>query len=578
MSTDLTFLQPDIPVSNNGIISSNSTVNKDTTFQMNPPLTMDFGLDDSLSAANRRPLTTDDSDNDSYRVSSRRNPRRKHKNSNNTQSTRKFPSSAVDISQPVASLAPVIVSQNVDNIAAVDSSSNAAALTNLNQNLNLGPTTTSSSSSVPIAITKESARFAQTRYPFPPFILRFNSGKVSVNQVQEVLIAHGQNVFQTEVHILNCRLFKHGDGIGFYDIYIYVKDALSFSFLLEESHWPDSFEKEKFLFPSVPAIPPQLCLIVKNVDLNIDFQDFCSDVKVKYPQVKNIIRMKNKFQNDIRLVKLELTSSVVRDDLLNGKRLLVNYISYDIAEYLAPVNVLICSKCLGIGHFKKQCSQTKETCRTCGDMVNDLKNHVCSKVEKCIHCNQNHKSNSLKCPVIKSYRAELTKKLLHSNHEPPAIVNRNFGFNSVPSVAPPGNLRSMSSVVSSNPVIDKLNDLIIKLSDIQNKLVALEVKYDKFEQFMISKNQSDENIQVVLTNLSTNHENLKTDVVQHSILIDRHEDIFSKLMFPLLDDICSFISAQNTTKNRPIDADLKCRLEHYHLQMKKALDGKRFHI
>jgi hypothetical protein len=89
--------------------------------------------------------------------------------------------------------------------------------------------------------------------------------------------------------------------------------------------------------------------------------------------------MKNKFQNDIEMIKLKFTSSAVRDELLNEKRIIVNYITYAITEYLAPTTVLICSKCLAIGHFKKQCSQIKETCRTCGELVDDMKNHNCSK-------------------------------------------------------------------------------------------------------------------------------------------------------------------------------------------------------
>jgi hypothetical protein len=68
----------------------------------------------------------------------------------------------------------------------------------------------------------------------------------------------------------------------------------------------------------------------------MDFNEFCDDIKDKYPQVKNIIRMKNKFQNDIKMIKLEFTSSAVRDELLNEKRIIVNYITYDITEYLAP--------------------------------------------------------------------------------------------------------------------------------------------------------------------------------------------------------------------------------------------------
>lgn len=73
------------------------------------------------------------------------------------------------------------------------------------------------------------------------------------------------------------------------------------------------------------------------------------------------------------MIKIELSSALLRNELLNKKRIVVNYISYDIIEYLAPVNVLICSKCMAIGHFKKQCTQIKETCRTCGDQVDDLK-------------------------------------------------------------------------------------------------------------------------------------------------------------------------------------------------------------
>ncbi|CAF2125438.1 unnamed protein product, partial [Rotaria magnacalcarata] len=36
-----------------------------------------------------------------------------------------------------------------------------------------------------ISITNESARYAQTRYSFPPFIIRFNAGKVTSNKIKE---------------------------------------------------------------------------------------------------------------------------------------------------------------------------------------------------------------------------------------------------------------------------------------------------------------------------------------------------------------------------------------------------------
>ena len=73
--------------------------------------------------------------------------------------------------------------------------------------------------------------------------------------------------------------------------------------------------------------------------------NFVQILNLKYPDIKNVVRLKNKFD----------------------KRILVNYIYYSIDEYLAPVQVLICSKCA--------------------------------------HCGSNHKSTSASCPIIKAYRA-----------------------------------------------------------------------------------------------------------------------------------------------------------------------------
>ncbi|CAF4421634.1 unnamed protein product, partial [Rotaria sp. Silwood2] len=42
-----------------------------------------------------------------------------------------------------------------------------------------------------------------------------------------------------------------------------------------------------------PAIPPQLSLIMKNVNVRIDFIEFNNEVKSLVPDVKNVIRMNN---------------------------------------------------------------------------------------------------------------------------------------------------------------------------------------------------------------------------------------------------------------------------------------------
>ncbi|CAF4244524.1 unnamed protein product, partial [Rotaria sordida] len=136
-----------------------------------------------------------------------------------------------------------------------------------------------------------------------------------------------------------------------------------------QNHWHDTFGDVDYTFPSSPSIPPQLSLLVKNVDLRLDFNEFSQEIKTSYPQVK-----------------LELSSSTLREELLIKRKITVGYIVYDIDEYLAPANILIWSKCTGLGHFMKQCTQVKSTCRTCGECADDLKLHICSKIEKCIHC------------------------------------------------------------------------------------------------------------------------------------------------------------------------------------------------
>ena len=150
---------------------------------------------------------------------------------------------------------------------------------------------------------------------------------------------------------------------------------------MDHSHWSNTFCNEKYIFPSSLSIPPQLSLLIKNVDLRLDFNEFCHEIKTRYPQVKNVIRLKNKFNNDVKLVKLELTSVNIREELLSKRQITVVYLVYDIDEYFAPANILICSKCMGLGHLRKQCSQVKSTYCTCGECSDDLKLHICSKIK-----------------------------------------------------------------------------------------------------------------------------------------------------------------------------------------------------
>ncbi|CAF1573779.1 unnamed protein product [Rotaria magnacalcarata] len=356
-----------------------------------------------------------------------------------------------------------------------------------------------------ISITTESTRYAQTRFPFPPFIIRFNVGKVMSSQIKE-----------------------------------------------DTNHWPTTFCNMNYMFPYSPSIPPQLSLIIKNVDLRLDFKEFSKDIKTNYPQVKNVTRLKNKFNNDIKLLKLELSSAAVREELLFKKK-----------DYCRP--------------FHETMYPDQETCKTYGECIDDLKLHICSNVEKCIHCGQNHKSNSLKCQVVKSFRSELTRKLLSSNNYSSASTSNTVNnlshssFQYLSSDFPPMSMPQHLPSNLNNTMLNKMDDLLGKITELNNHFANLELKYSKFEQFMIEKNTIDSSVKQNLNLLSQHSTDLKKELVHHNLLIERHENLLVKLITPMLEDLFELISSQNQDKKgNVLDADLKVKLERYLIQMKKA--------
>jgi hypothetical protein len=237
------------------------------------------------------------------------------------------------------------------------------------------------------------------------------------------------------MNIIGSRRSKANCGDNQFDLPIYVKETEAFALLLSKPNWPSSLAGLSFELTKTPSIPPQLSLLIRHVDLRIDFIELEREIKHQCPDVKNVARLKNKFGNYCNLIIVELTTVNSRKQLLSAKKLKINHIVYDVTEFLAPINVLICSKCCGIGHFRKQCPDQLETCRTCSQQFHEGSQHVCSNQTRCKHCNGDHSSNSNKCPVIKSFRFTLTRQMLTRN-EPtnrhPATDKRpniSFGLN-----------------------------------------------------------------------------------------------------------------------------------------------------
>ena len=442
--------------------------------------------------------------------------------------------------------------------------------------INQQPSTTQPVPVQSISVTKDSTRYALSRFPFPPFIIRFDSGKILPSHVKEELVKFCKQTHQVDIEILNCQSSRPNNNAQEHDFLLYLKDAQSFSFLLNINHWPPLIKNQHFSLPSLPSIPPQLSLLIKDVDLNIDYDDFCSDIKSRYPEVLNIIRMKNKFQSPIRMIKIELTSSHIREKLLNEKRILVNFIYYAVAEYLAPFQVLICSKCSGIGHFRNVCTQVKSTCRICCELIDNPEQHQCSKVTKCAHCGGNHKSTSSVCPIIKTYRADLTRKILQP------VQNISF-TNVIPenpvSVLNFTNLsRQHVSQSSTNmDMMKKLDDLIGKISDVKDHLTSLSVKHENFEKLIEEKNKSDQVLKQNLNLVSQTAKSTDENVTSLTTKVVRQVNIIERLMIPMFTDIFQmFISEMSNVIDDSTYSKIKQKLDRYLMQMQNVRNDQTF--
>ncbi|CAM4823673.1 unnamed protein product [Rotaria magnacalcarata] len=127
----------------------------------------------------------------------------------------------------------------------------------------------------------------------------------------------------------------------------------------------------------------------------------------------------------------------------------------------------------------------------------------------------------------------------------------------------------------NNTMLTKLDDLLGKITEVNNHLSNIESKYSKFEQFMTEKQESDLVVKENLNLLSKQSVEFKKDLVHHSLLIEQHDILFIKLIIPMFEDLFGLIVSQNQDKKGNIlDIDLKLKLERYLIQMKKAKESK----
>ncbi|CAF1486685.1 unnamed protein product [Rotaria sordida] len=202
-------------------------------------------------------------------------------------------------------------------------------------------------------ISEEAKRFAQTRYHFSLFIIVADRD-IRDKLILEDLCKFAKDNHQFSIDIVGYRRTSTTGAHGEYKILLFFKNIETFAFLLDEKIWPQELYGLKYKL-ICPAIPPQLSAIIHDVPLNINFQEFSDEIRAVYKNVVSVIRLRNSTQQEITAVKLEFNSTMSRKEILDKKRILITGLSLDIVEYLAQAHILICSQCMRIGHFRKNC-------------------------------------------------------------------------------------------------------------------------------------------------------------------------------------------------------------------------------
>ncbi|CAF4307100.1 unnamed protein product, partial [Rotaria sordida] len=177
--------------------------------------------------------------------------------------------------------------------------------------------------------------------------------------------------------------------------------------------------------------------------------------------------------------------------------MVINYVKYDVKEYLPQATILICTKCFGVGYFRKQCKQTDDTCKVCSERYPDIIKHNCSGIAKCLHCGGDHHSNDMKCKVVKQYRADLTKILLSYSNK---SFNNNMFNNMFTSTSEfPPLPRPTKSTINDykmlageqNRIMTKLDQILNSINNINDTIGDLVKRTEQIEDWINAKQKFD---------------------------------------------------------------------------------------
>ncbi|CAF1196402.1 unnamed protein product, partial [Didymodactylos carnosus] len=111
-------------------------------------------------------------------------------------------------------------------------------------------------------ITRQAERFAETRYPFSPFVIHFKK-HINEKQVITELIKHVKDELKSDLEIAGYRKTTTNSQSDECNVLVFVESTASFETLFKREKWPNSLVNENYEV-KIPTIPPQLSVVIQN--------------------------------------------------------------------------------------------------------------------------------------------------------------------------------------------------------------------------------------------------------------------------------------------------------------------------
>ncbi|CAF1407727.1 unnamed protein product [Didymodactylos carnosus] len=419
-------------------------------------------------------------------------------------------------------------------------------------------------------LPSNAVRYGETRYAFPPFIVVLDRHP-QVDKIKDELCLHF-----ADKH--NIKLEFEGIKTNYRQAMIFfVKNRESFICLFDAEKWPVTLGGLNFKKTLPRRLPPQFSLVLHDVSLSKNIDELLNEMQLAYPDIDNAFRINNKEKKPTKLVRIDIRSVKTLNDLVQARFMYIDYVRYRVSEYIAPVKVLLCSKCFGIGHFKRECKQDLPVCKVCGLAFQDLELHRgnggCSGVSKCVRCQGSHASNDGRCPSIITYRAALTKTMLpvfKSNKQMNQLNQFNQNDNDFPKLGSSSNALNVWNQTAHNDNLNSLAQkvnsmeiLIVKIADMQQQISEQQVLIQEQQQ-MILQQQSDQQKCVTFCNSEIMKINKKLAI--NEINVNFHQNYIFNLMEPMFlqfVELAKALQQKNIIKDNGVWDKIKQLSDHH---------------